>query len=540
MLHSSSEPTFRYTRSEYANNLLYIKEGPLNMDDYPMFRAIYDGDYDDLVLKTSRQVGKSTTLAAFGIVESMCRPQFQSIFVTPSGEQTSRFSTLKVAKMIQFSPFIRDHYMGDRESNRVLLRMFTNGSELAFSYANEDADRVRGLTGDRVCLDECQDMLLEAVEPVIVSCMENSKYQYLMRCGTPKTMENPIESVWQDSTMSEWIMPCHACNKWNAIRSEEYFSPLGPICIKCKNLINPREGKWLDFKPGMKRKGFHISRANMPEAVPVCWPIGSKGREIAEKKWAKVWEKLGGPSPWAISKFRNEVIGVSDSVGRRIITLEQLRSLQTGPKIERLLNVQGNCAGIGRLAAGIDWSGGGTAYKSRTVLVIIGMTPQRKLRLVYYKIFPGMNPVDEVEEIAATIQQFSAHMSMVGCDAGEGNMPTDMLRRKFDPNKITKFRYCASDYYCRWKSEGNYMSVNRTRAIDSLLMSLNRGEWEFPANDPQMEIIFEDILNEYEEVTREGNKVWRHAPTRPDDGLHALNFARLAMQRAIGELDLTS
>ena len=65
-------------------------------------------------------------------------------------------------------------------------------------------------------------------------------------------------------------------------------------------------------------------------------------------------------------------------------------------------------------------------------------------------------------------------------------------------------------------------------------------EWEFPEGDPMMELLFEDILNEYEEVTREGNKVWRHAPTRPDDALHALNFARLAMQRAIGELDLTS
>lgn len=539
MLQSSSNQ-FLHTRSEYARRLLYLKGEALNMEDYPMFEAIYDGDYYDMILKCARQVGKSVTLAAFGIIESICRPHFQTLFVTPSAEQTRRFSTLKVAKILQYSPFVRDHFMGDREANRVLLRMFRNGSELQFSYAEDDADRVRGLTSDRVCLDECQDMLLEAVEPVIVSCMDASKFKYLMRCGTPKTMENPIETAWQGSTMSEWIIPCKKCNKWNAIRSEEYFGPAGPICIKCKNLINPRDGRWLDFKPGRKRKGFHISRACMPETVPICWREGTPQHAAAVKGWGAVWEKLGGENPWPISKFRNEVIGVSDSVGRRIITLEQLRSMKTGPKIEPVLNPQGNCKGIGRLAAGIDWSGGGSENVSRTVLAIVGMTAERKLRLVYYKIFPGVNPVDEVNEIAATLNQFSSHLSMVGCDAGEGNMPTDMIRKKFNPSKVVKFRYCSSDYYIRWKQEGNYFSTNRTRAIDSLMMSLNRGEWEFPAEDKNIEVIFEDILNEFEEVTTQGNKVWRHATTRPDDGLHALNFARLAMQLAVGELDLTS
>jgi hypothetical protein len=35
-------------------------------------------------------------------------------------------------------------------------------------------------------------------------------------------------------------------------------------------------------------------------------------------------------------------------------------------------------------------------------------------------------------------------------------------------------------------------------------------------------------------------KVWRHAPSQPDDFLHAMNFARMAMQIANNEINLTS
>jgi hypothetical protein len=55
-----------------------------------------------------------------------------------------------------------------------------------------------------------------------------------------------------------------------------------------------------------------------------------------------------------------------------------------------------------------------------------------------------------------------------------------------------------------------------------------------------MTVPFSDILNEYEEVTKEGRKYWSHSPDKPDDFLHSLNFAKIALQIAIGELDLTA
>jgi hypothetical protein len=45
-----------------------------------------------------------------------------------------------------------------------------------------------------------------------------------------------------------------------------------------------------------------------------------------------------------------------------------------------------------------------------------------------------------------------------------------------------------------------------------------------------------DILNEYEDVTQMGKKVWRHSPQKPDDCLHAGLFGWLAAKIILQDL----
>lgn len=535
---------FKRTRSQLSEALLLIKGEPFRLEpEYPMFRAIYDGGYDQMLLMTCRQIGKSTTLANFSIAESLAMPHFSTLFLAPTSEQTQKFSTQRVGKTIAYSPYVQKYFVAEKASERVLLRTFSNGAEINFSYCLDDPDRARGISADRTCFDEVQDMLIDVVSPVVNECMRNSKYQYEMYCGTPKSMENGIEGKWQSSTQTEWVIKCAACNKYNAIRSEKSFGPKGPICLKCGGLINPRDGQWLDFNPGAKMKGFHISRAIMPGNVPICWN-DTKRVAQAERSWGKIWDSLVGPNKYPLSTFRNEVIGVSDSQGRRLVTLDDLRAMTTGPAISPKPEHLGNLKGVTRISAGIDWSGGGTEEKSRTVLTIWGWIPGGKLRLLWFKFYSGQNPLDEVKEIIFTLAQFS-QLSFVAGDAGEGNVYIDMLRKAFGHTKVIKLRYVDSDFYIRWKQDANAYTVNRTRSIDSLMMAMTRGEFEFP-QDPDgklMHLPFKDILAEHEEMTgQEGGirkKVWRHAANQPDDFLHAMNFGRIAMQLAIGELNLT-
>jgi hypothetical protein len=60
-------------------------------------------------------------------------------------------------------------------------------------------------------------------------------------------------------------------------------------------------------------------------------------------------------------------------------------------------------------------------------------------------------------------------------------------------------------------------------------MLLKKREIEFGPLE-QMHVAIDDILNEYEEVTQSGKKVWRHSPQKPDDCLHAGLFGWVAFK----------
>jgi hypothetical protein len=508
-----------------------------------MFLDIYDGAYKKTLLKTSRQVGKSTTLSNFSVAESIAIEHFKTFFISPSQEQTHKFSTERVGKTIQYSPLVKRYFLGDAASNRVMVRSFKKGSTIYFSYAEDDADRCRGITADRLCIDEAQDVNLEAVVPVVKETIANSEYAYEMYCGTPKTMENGIESMWQSSTRTEWAMRCPSCRKYSVLVSEKQLGKLGPICTKCKSYLNPREGVWVDTNPDktVKTKGFHISRPIMPKSVPMCWPEGP-ARDKAQEKWDEVLDKMEGPNAYPLAMFRNEVLGVSDSEGVRLLTKEDLEALCDGPPLS-VVPTAANMRDVTKISAGFDWSGGGTEIKSRTVVTIQGHLTNGRIRLLYFKIFPGTNPMDELNEITAVVKNYDSKMAMyMAGDAGEGNMNMDSLRNRFQrPARILKLRYVGNQIvYIQWNSKGSFFSVHRTPAVDSMMTNLKGGLYQFPADKKSMEVAFSDILNEHVEITREGRKRWDHAHNKPDDFLHALIFGRIALQVSTGELNLGS
>src|SRR5581483_3411467 len=107
------------TRSEITESLLWLDGKRISLNDYPMHRAFYDGAYKKTLLKTCRQVGKSTTLANFIIAESVAMPFFKTLFFSPSQEQTLKFSNLRVGKTLNYSPLLRRYWVNE---NRVLVR----------------------------------------------------------------------------------------------------------------------------------------------------------------------------------------------------------------------------------------------------------------------------------------------------------------------------------------------------------------------------------------------------------------------------------
>jgi len=467
----------------------------------------------------------STYCANLMIIDSIRIPHFKTLYLTPTKEQTSKFSNTRLTKTIHYSPHIRKNYIDTTLPNNVLLQVLKNGSLMVLSYAMDDPDRVRGNTSDRNLVDEVQDIHYEAVIPVVKECAAVSKYAYMDYCGTPKSMENTIEYLWGRSSRSEWVMKCEGCSSHQFIDSARSIGKHGVICIKCGKRLNVREGFWYDFAKDTRIKGFHVSQPMLP--------VNNEYQE----RWDRILDKL---ETYSESKFKNEVLGVSDAIGTRFISQDELLAMchdycipESPPldpeQVEECRFVTG----------GVDWSGGGSEYVSRTVAWVFGYTGDGRYRTLYYKIFPSDNPIANVEEVAKIFN--ACRCDIVVGDAGEGAVANSHLMRALGAHRMFQVQYGSFLKLLKWNKKDRYL-VDRTAAIDSFMLVLKHQGCIYP-NEAQMRLPFLDMLAEYEESTMTGQggvsrKVWRHAPSTPDDCLHAQVFAWLAMKIAREDLEL--
>jgi len=489
---------FSMSRKQLAEAVLMLDGKPFTLEEYPFYDALYEGIWPQTLLMCGRQVGKSVSAASFSVCEAIAIPYFKSLYISPSSKQTSTFSNTRISKLIRHSPLLKQ-MMGEIVNDNVFLKVLGNGSELLFNYAQDDPDRVRGITADRVIYDEVQDIDYDAVVPVINESMSNSRYGYITYMGTPKTQENTIEYLWQHSTQSEWCIKCDGCNKHSFYRDDKGVSKAGLSCLHCGKLVNPRNGCWVDMKPLDQSliQAFHVPQVILPaNQEPDRW------KRILTKK-----------ETYSESKFKNEVMGVSDAVGSRLVSLEDLKACCSS-----------SVSPSGFVVAGVDWSGGGTKGLSRTVVSVMCRNPGSKTTLLDYKIYPVQNPVDTIDDI---VRFLAIHnVSLIVADAGEGALANSLLTQKLAGKPLYQLQYGSQNKALTWNNVDRY-TADRTTLIDCFFYTVKKGGFEFP-NYIKMKEAFDDFLAEYEEVTPSGKKVWRHSPNTPDDCLHACVFAWVA------------
>jgi len=485
-------------------------------------KGIYDIEAPEILLKTSRQVAKTTTAANRIILDSLLRHHFKTLYITPSKDQTSRFSNTRLTKILHHSPLIREALIDPNTTSNVFLQVLKNGSEIALSYASDDPDRVRSISTDSTFIDECQDVDQPAVIPVVRECAGNSDFGYILFTGTPKSLENSIEHQWQKSSKSEWIMQCTGCKKWQYVDSVKSLGKKGIICLKCGKYLNPREGQWYDFNKSFNLKGFHVSQPMMPRNVEI------------PNRWNRILRKLEG---YPSTRFKNEVLGISDAIGARIVSYDELVALCENYYVELPIPAK-LMKGIRMVVGGVDWTGGGYDYVSRTVCWVWGLTEDFKLKTLYFKIFPGLNAMEDVRKVARIFTQTKCQV-VVG-DAGEGVIATAYLREELGAHRVFAAQFGGFERLAKWNKKDRFI-IDKTAATDTFMLMLKRGGVIFP-DIRQAETPIRDILNMFEEKTRTGRggatrKIWRHAPTAPDDSLQAMIFGWLAMKIAQGTLE---
>ena len=528
--------------SDWVQDYLQLDGKPFSLENFPFMVDIYDQDCPSLLLKTCRQIGKSTTLSNMLIMNSCLREFWKQLFIAPSQEQTQRFSQSRYGRVLALSPRLRGRWTTQGDGTRVFYKSFANGSECFLSYAGDNADRIRGITAQEVVYDEIQDIDYEGVIPVVAEVQTSFDEIYERFCGTPKTTENTIERLWQESSQTEWAVRCTGCGKFGMLLDERCLGKMGPICVGCGTYYNVRDGIWVDGRTytadhvGKVIKGFHISQPMIPQNVPASMKSDERSQAIALKRWKRILTKY---ETYPLSKFKNEVMGVSDSLGARLITMDELNAYCTDfvvtdvPLTNKMYDA---------VVAGVDWSGGGAAANSLTVLYIWGVNRaegihRMTLDTLYFKVYDETNPISGgiVTDIITKCRHYN--VNLVLGDAGGGALANNHLMVALGraANQVQYAQVASStsgkpSFY--WNKQDRFIA-ERTTMIDHFLIYVKNGGVRF-ATPAQMAEVFRHMLSVYEDVSPKGQKIWRRTAGTPDDGLHAQVFGWMAANLVMG------
>jgi len=509
---------------------------PFDFSERGYLRRPYDTSFKRVLLKTGRQVEKSTMLGNKMLSYCCINTGFKCLYVSPTHTQTNQFSRDRLADPIGISPVLAS-WTTTKLADNIHLKKFINHAFIRLRYAYHNADRTRGISADMVCIDELQDILLGNI-PVIEETASHSPWGLFTYSGTPKSTDNPMEHYWvYYSTQNEWAVPCEAHGTpknpsswhWN-ILTERNIGKHGCICDRCGRPIDPRHpmAQWASMNPNPDIpepfEGFRIPQLMVP------W-IG----------WTDILQKQ---QFYPRVRFFNEVLGLSYDSGVRPITRRQLQSLcdsQLSMHSDDLAQLGRKLGGSGRVFMGVDWAGG--SESSYTVVTLGAYLPgDDRFTIFYMHRFEGpeAEPDVQLDLIKQLINTW--RVEVVACDFGGGHWPNNELIKTFGPQRVTKWQYSQPNEKWRWDAGLHRYVVNRTAVMADFFNAMkNQGKQliRFPRWKEFKEPFASDFVNiftEYNEKTRQDE--YKLAPETTDDSYHSALLCLLASTRRIPRPDI--
>jgi len=516
----------------------YPKDKPLSYADYPFAFQMFDihrGGYT--VFRGSRQISKTTSFACRQFMTAKMFPAFKSLYITPRYDQLQTYQN-KFREMEKANRFYR------RDTNlrqNLGYKEFRNGSIVEMAYVLTSAAGIRGKSCDEILVDETQnfdpDLELEVLQTQSASPMRITIY-----AGTSISTDSMLEHKWTESSQGSWVIRCE-CGHFNIPLLEhgvlDMIQAAGPSCVKCKRILQVREGKFIHAYPDMFDKGFrgfHIPQIIVPAVV------------YNQLRWAEIYRlklKIGGTR-----KFIQEVLGIATEEGEREITRKQLEAICTlGNNLEPL-HMKAINRGYRWVISGCDW--GGSDYipdlhikVSTTVHVMVGICPNGQLDIIHFRRYSGMNYDDIVGDILHNHNQLNGYA--MASDFGVGAVYNSKLREKIPAERHLIFNYVGPTADLIAEPKGphlyNQWSLNRTESISMTYDAVR--EMRFRCFDWSIaQEYLQDFLNLFRAPGERAGTgtgsgattfLYRAHSTKPNDSLMATNYAHMLAKILLGE-----
>jgi hypothetical protein len=496
------------SKLEFCEQFLFLNGKPICFSDRPYLRAIYAADRGNLVVRASRQVEKSTFVANSIIFEACRDPSARILFVAPRFEQGRSFSHERLLPTLQDSPCIRRHLLGRGHRLRITEMQFSNGARVNIRPAFNSADACRGLSATRLFIDEVADIAAGDL-PVLQETLSHSADPRTILTGTPKLIDNHLESAFNASTANLWSMNCdQGCGPVTI--EERSLGATGLICPRCQGTVHATEGSWVPRNPHATwGQGFSISHPMVP--------------------WLRFDGILERQQTYDPIRFRNEVLGLPTTLGEHVVTRAELEDCCGTQRMQQLDDCADLRGGV-PLYGGIDWGGGASA---RTVLVIGSLQPDGVFEVRQITALPAHeDPHRVVDEMARLCNGFG-----VCAIAADGNGNGYVYNRMLFPRVHSRFGlygifYSSADLAPTADGVLTRWTVNRSRSIGALFSRVKQKRLRFPCRQD-----VDRFLDEFACETALYNDLQRsiqyaHPPTQPDDALHATVYALLIATRA--------
>jgi len=385
---------------------------------------------------------------------------------------------------------------------------------------------------NNVAVHNCQDINWDFL-PVISETLSGSeRWRNQLYTGTPKTFENTIEKLWQESSMAEWGTKC-SCGNWNiAGLGQDLIKMIGKktcICAKCGKKIYPETGMWIHSNPDMRPTfaGYHVCQIVHPYQYN------------NPANWAELLYKM---RVYPIAKFYNECLGETWDSSSRLMTMTALVAIASEYH-NSLTAALSRMKYYSHITMGIDWGGGGDASGSFTAIVIAGLRSGTDvIEVIYARKTPTYTtPADETKIILELIKLFNPILVAHDYGGAGAIRETLLLQTGYPLAKIVPYTYvfAPTQQVIRYvKAEKGYRSsynIDKPRSLRVLCAMMKAGKIRLPSWDTSRycpvtgETLFEDFLNILED-RHERDKgpdilLVTKVAAKSDDTVHALNYA---------------
>ena len=500
--------------SNWIANFVYAEEGKKFKYEGRMWTpALFDTDANRRVWKMSRQVGKSTGGCAEQLARSCVFRNFKTLYVCPVQDQAKKFSYDRLTPMMESSPFIERHI---GKTQNVYEKEFETKSKIYLKYAKHNPDSIRGITADFIHFDEIQDQDISEIEPVVRECLFTSEHKLRLYTGTPKSLQNPIEKLWQESDQREYLIKCRGCGKYNKLGIRN-IGKKGPICHKCGKLLDVDNGTWVRMNRGARTAGFHVNQLN-------C-----KISHNSKASWMEIIDKFENTRR---STFLNETLGESADSAETPLTKTVLMRASRNSRVKNEPHPGTSVGGKYDFYAGIDWGHGEAA----TVLTIGRFSENGVFQFVFMRKYEGnrCQPNICIPDMVNVLKRY--RVKHVHCDTGGGFGLNSVLNKRYKQGKITTNTWSSSAKSAdrKWSTKNREfprLTLNRSKSIANFIEKIRDDQIRFFRWSDFHPDFTQDFLNIRKEV-RESDDSVKYVRAGCDDAFHASIYAYI-----IGRID---